>query len=137
MKMMAALKIQLQQALKDKPGILAVYVIGSFASANVSQESDFDLAVAVENKNKIAADDIYKLIQPISFPKDLDLSVVDLSSSPLFLYQIVSKGEKLDLGREKQAIDFESRVLDNYYDTQHLRKIYYSSLKDKFSGYAD
>lgn len=134
--MTVALKNKLRKALKDRPGLLAAYVIGSFASANVGQESDFDLAVAVDNKNKTTADDIYKLIQPVSFPKDLDLSVVDLSSSPLFLYQIVSKGEKLDVGQEKQAVDFESRVLDNYYDTEHLRKIYYSSLKDKFPRYA-
>ena len=130
--MTTTLKTQIQKALKDKPGIIAAYVVGSFASANTSKESDFDLAVVVENKNKTTENDVYNLIRSISFPKDLDLSVVDSSSSPLFLYQIISKGEKIDIGQGKQAVDFEPRVLDNYYDNKHIRDIYYSQLKDKF-----
>ena len=34
------------------------------------------------------------------------------------------------------SIDFEAKVLDKYYDTQHIRLIYYSYLKDKFPKHA-
>lgn len=134
--MIKTIKGELQKSFKNKPAILAAYFIGSFASANTNKESDFDLAVVVDGKNKTTVDDVYKLIQTIAFPRNLDLSVVDLSSSPLFLYQIISRGERVYVGDEKQAINFESRVLDKYYDTRHLREIYYLYLKDKFPSYA-
>ena len=72
-------------------------------------------------------------IKTIDFPKDLDLSVVDKNSSPLFLFQIVSTGQCIYQSSEKEKVSFEAFTLGNYYDTAHLRKIYYSYLKDKFS----
>ena len=120
---------QLKKSFKNKPGVVATYLIGSFASSNTSKESDFDLAVIVEDKKKTTLDDVYKLIQSISFPADPDLS-------PLFLYQIISRGKRLYARAEKKVIDFEAKVLDKYYDTQHIRLIYYSYLKDKFPKHA-
>lgn len=124
---------QLQQLFGQVPRIIAVYVIGSFASGNANKESDFDLAVVVDSKKYLNEDDVYNFVQEVSFPRDLDLSVVDKGSSPLFLFQIIKTGECIYKRSENDRIKFEAFVLHNYYDTAHIRNIYYSYLKDKFA----
>lgn len=125
---------QIQKALQKEAGILAAYVIGSQVGEKARQESDFDLAVVVENKKLLNEDKIYELIRHLEFPKDLDLSVVDRSSSPLFLFQVISHGQKIYSQDPLKTASFEAFVLHYYYDTQHLRDIYYQSLKHKFSS---
>lgn len=123
---------RIKQLLSKEPKIQLAYVLGSVVSGRVRADSDFDLAVIVDDKSKIDYFKIRSLVFPIKFPKDLDLSVVDKSSSPLFLFQIVSKGECIYQKSEQERVSFEVFVLKNYYDTAHMRKIYYSYLKDKF-----
>lgn len=130
----AVLISQIQKALQKEPGILAAYVIGSQMGGKARQESDFDLAVVVENKKLLNEDKIYELIRHLDFPKDLDLSVVDRSSSPLFLFQIISHGQKIYFQDLSKTASFEAFVLHHYYDTQHLRDIYYQGLKHKFTS---
>lgn len=123
---------QIQETLSKESKIKLAYALGSVISGRAGSDSDFDLAVVVDDASKIDYKYIYNLISHISFPKDLDLSIVDRSSSPLFLFQIISKGECIYQISEKNRTLFEVFVLKNYYDTAHMRKIYYSYLKDKF-----
>jgi len=118
--------------LKKEPGVIAAYFLGSVVYGKESRESDFDLAVVVENKKRISEENIYTLLQEITFPRDLDLSVVDKSSSPLFLFQLVSKGKRVYEKSEFEISIFEAFVLHNYYDTQHMRNIYFRNLGSKF-----
>ncbi len=124
---------QIDTSLSKEPKIKLAYVLGSVISGRAKTDSDFDLAIIVDNASKIDYEYIHTLISDINFPKDLDLSVVDKNSSPLFLFQIVSTGQCIYQRSEKEKIAFEAFTLGNYYDTAHLRKIYYSYLKDKFS----
>lgn len=130
----AILISQIQKSLQKEPGILVAYVIGSQVTEKTRRESDFDLAVAVENKKLLNEDKIYELIRHLNFPRDLDLSVVDRSSSPLFLFQIISHGQKIYSPDPSKTASFEAFVLHYYYDTQHLRDIYYQGLKHKFTS---
>lgn len=123
---------QIHTSLSKEPRIKLAYVLGSIISGRAKRSSDFDLAVVVESSDKTDYKYIYSLISDMNFPKDLDLSVVDKTSSPLFLFQIVSTGQCIYQRSEKERISFEAYTLKNYYDTAHLRKIYYSYLKDKF-----
>lgn len=113
-------------------GIKLAYILGSAVSGRARKESDFDLAIVVDDRSKIEYNHIYQLICQISFPKDLDLSIVDKSSSPLFLFQIISTGKCVYQKSNQEKINFEAFVLKNYYDTAHLRKIYHSYLREKF-----
>lgn len=126
------LKQSITTALSRKSGILAAYVLGSMVNDKTIKESDFDLAVVVDNKKSLSFEKIYTLISSISFPRNLDLSVVDKSSSPLFLFQMVSRGKKVYIRNHQEIAAFEAFVMHNYYDTQHIRNIYYSYLKEKF-----
>ncbi len=130
---------QIKVIVEKEKEIIAVYVFGSTVQGYVRQESDLDLAFVVGHKNSTSEDRIYHLIKDIHFPKEPDLSVVDLGSSPLFLYQIISLGKRIYVRDESEANSFEAIVLRRYYDTAHMRAIYYHYLKDKFphSPYAN
>ncbi|MDP3998129.1 MAG: nucleotidyltransferase domain-containing protein [bacterium] len=130
----AVLISQIQKALQKEPRILAAYVIGSQVSQKTRPESDFDLAIVVGDKKLLNEDKIYELVRHLNFPKDLDLSVVDRSSSPLFLFQIISRGQRIYSSNPSKVASFEAFVLHYYYDTQHLRDIYYQGLKHKFTS---
>jgi len=123
----------IQQALFRESKIKMAYVLGSVVSGRVKTDSDFDLAVVVDDATKINYDQIYQLISHLSFPKDLDLSIVDKNSSPLFLFQITSSGKCVYQKSDTEKIAFESFAMKNYYDTAHLRNIYSSYLKERFS----
>ena len=124
------LAAKISRALVDEKEAVSAYLAGSFVRGEARRESDIDLVVAVKKKRADTADRIYSLIKDIEFPKDLDLTVVDKTSSPLFLFQVISKGRRIYQASE--AAGFEAAVLHGYYDTAHLRNIYYSYLKEKF-----
>lgn len=123
---------QIQECLSANPKIISAYVLGSYISGKTKVDSDFDLAVVVDRKTDLTEDKIYDLISKIRFPRDLDLSVVDRNSSPVFLYQIITAGRCVYKKPEHEKQEFEAFVLMKYYDTQHIRNIYYSYLKTKF-----
>lgn len=125
---------QIQNRTGKEANILAVYLFGSLPKGHASHESDFDLAVVVDKKQPNSQDSIYELIKGIQFPKNLDLSVVDRASSPLFLFQVVGKGQRIYERNRSDRVQFEAFVLHNYYDTVHLRAIYERHLKKKFSA---
>lgn len=123
--------LEIKEALSKNPKIISGYILGSYLSGNTNSESDFDLAVVVNNK--LTESEVYDLIKKIKFPRDLDLSVVNKDSSPLFLFQIVSTGKRIYEKNFFEAIAFEDFSLHNYYDTAYLRKLNYSYLKQKFA----
>lgn len=122
----------IQKVLKKEPRILATYIFGSYAKGIANKESDFDIAVVVENKKSISESAAYELLKDIPFPKDPDISIVDKTSSPIFLFQIIKSGAKIYTKDENKTDAFEAYVLKYYYDTQHLRNIYNYYLKEKF-----
>lgn len=122
---------------KKEQGILAAYVIGSTVTGRTRTESDFDLVVVVRDKKIMDLNKVYELIRHLNFPRDLDLSVLDRSSSPIFLFQTITKGKRI-YEKEKQDINnFEAFVLHNYYDTAHIRNTYQKYLKAKLIAYAN
>ena len=123
---------QIRDSVAREPKILAVYCFGSYSKNALGKESDFDLAFLLDKKNSLSLDQIYTLISHIRFPKDLDISIISKSSSPLFLYEIISRGERVYAADEQKTTLFEAHVLANYYDTSHMRKIYSSYLENKF-----
>lgn len=128
---------QLNQIFRLNRHVIAVYIAGSYARGIAGKESDFDLVVAVDDSRLLSEDLVYESVRHLSFPKDLDLSVVDKNSSPLFLFQTISRGERIYEKDNEDAVEFEAQVLHRYYDTDYIRKIYYSHLADKFSYYGN
>lgn len=131
------LKYQLNQIFQTNKHVIAVYVAGSYARKKAWKESDFDLVIVAHNSHFLPPAQVYESIRHLSFPKDLDLSVVDKNSSPLFLFQVISRGERIYEKNKEERVEFEAQVLHRYYDTDYIRKIYYSRLADKFPYYGD
>lgn len=123
----------IQKALKKEPRILAAYIFGSYAKGIHNKESDFDIAVVVENKKLITEEAVYELLKDVPLPKDPDISIVDKTSSPIFLFQIIKSGTRIYAKDENSVIAFEAYVLKDYYDTQHIRNIYNYYLKEMFA----
>ena len=94
--------------------------------------------MVVQNTRSITQDHVYELIRHISFPRDLDLSVVDTTSSPLFLFHIVRDGKVIYEVSQQARMQFEAYALHTYYDTAHMRTIYAQYLPERFprSAYA-
>lgn len=126
------MKEELRKIFYQEPHVLAVYLFGSFVLGKTHNRSDFDLAVVVDDRQKIDEKTVYKLISHLSFPRDLDLSVIDRHSSPLFLFQIIKNGQRLYQRDPRSVLDFESFVMWNYADNKHIREIYATYLPRKF-----
>lgn len=112
--------------------ILACYLFGSRVSNNADTSSDLDVAIAATSRKFCQELDILPELSRISFPAEIDVSVVDLSVSPLFLYQIISKGMCIYEKSKVERVEFESKVQRIYYDTQHMRDIYHLYLEKSF-----
>lgn len=123
----------IQKVLRKEPRILAAYIFGSYVKGIDNKESDFDIAFVVGNKKLITDDTVYELLKDIAFPKDPDISIVDKTSSPILLFQIIKSGTRIYTKDENKANAFEAYILRYYYDTQHLRNIYNYYLKEKFA----
>lgn len=118
--------------LRINPSVIACYIFGSRVNNNEDKTSDLDVAIVVSDRKYYQELDILPQISKISFPKEVDLSVVDLTVSPLFLYQIISKGICIYEKSKFERVEFESKVQRIYFDTQHMRDIYHLSLEKSF-----
>lgn len=126
--------LQNKSVFRQKKEILAVYVFGSQITGPKNIESDLDLAVLVTDKSKVSVRELLGLLlkSKSDFLADLHLSLIDLETSPLFLYQIVKNGFCVYEKEPYERIKFESQALSLYYDNEHLRNIYHYYLQKSF-----
>ena len=111
-----------------KYGVIAVYVHGSRVKGYAAPDSDTDVAVVVEDKEKqkrggFLSYDVANEIESVLKVLNPDIRVVDPNSSPIFLFEII-KGQLVFERNCDDRIDFESSVMQKYYDTQAMDDIY-------------
>ncbi len=137
---MAKLKVNKQRLSQvcQKYDVIAVYLHGSRAKGYAAPDSDTDVAIVVKDRSKLkrGAFSSYNVageIEDILSIKEPDIRVVDRSSSPIFLFEIISCAEVLYQKNALAKLSFEEKVLESYYDTEHMRDIYrdylYSDIK--------
>jgi len=117
--------------------ILTVYLYGSqITTGNKNKESDYDLAIFVENKNQVDYRNfLSKILENFKYPEKLHLTFVDLTqSSPLHLYQIIKNGQLIYEKNPGIHIQIESLILRLYFDDQYRNSIYYQKLKNKYAA---
>ncbi|MBI5122661.1 nucleotidyltransferase domain-containing protein [Candidatus Roizmanbacteria bacterium] len=124
----------LSNIFKNLP-VRACYLYGSRAKNKERTDSDYDLAVFVEDKNKINYRDMLSIINAnFSNPDKLHLTLVDLnSSSPLLLYQIIKNGQLLFEKQYGSHVNMESYVMRLFFDDQYRNKVYYQKLKKSYA----
>ena len=115
------------------PNIIAVYFHGSRASGFASRKSDSDIAIVVGKRPKETSKVINLVEDRIDLPNP-DIRVVDLESSPVFLFSFIKSGKVLYEKNHGERIKFESMAMRKYYDTEHMRSIFRSYL---YKAYAN
>ena len=125
-----------------KYGVTAVYVHGSRVKGYAAPDSDTDIAIVVKDKSKLkigswstydAASEIGDVLSGVKEP---DVRVVDKDSSPVFLFEIIKNGQIL-YGKDLESrVEFESQVMQRYYDTEKMHSIYRTYLYPSVKGAA-
>ena len=116
--------------------VRACYLYGSQTEGGAGPKSDYDLAVIVEDKNKIYYRELLaKIGESFLQTEKLHPTIVDLAtSSPLLLFQIIKKGRLLYERQPGDHIRLESVIMRLYFDDQYRSSIYYQKLKDNYGG---
>ena len=116
-------KNQLYIYFKDQP-IDLVYLFGSQASEEVKPLSDIDFAVLFSKK----LTDQERFTLKIKILTDLSgilktdkIDLVDLKTAPPFLqFEVIKKRNEIFVRNENARIDFETKVLFNFFDRQYF-----------------
>jgi predicted nucleotidyltransferase len=113
------MKKQLQAIFKNQPVELA-YIFGSVATGNANKESDVDIAVLLKKdiSKKKRFEIRLKLMTQLSrtFQREVDLVIFNDIKSVFFKYVIIKEGNLLYGKNEDQHVEFESRIMGEYFD---------------------
>lgn len=123
---------KLQNTFQSYPQIIAAYFYGSQITGRANKQSDLDLALVVDNPKSIKYDTLYQLLTQIIKGVEIDLRIVTSKSSPTYLFQVLKSGKRVYQRDNLERVRFESEVMRNFYDFQHIRNIYDSYLKQAF-----
>lgn len=124
------------------PSILLIYLFGSQAKGKAGPFSDADIGVLL--KNSVSAERYidYQLKLAGEF-KDWfgksDIVVTVMNNAPvLLLYEIIQHGKILHEKDGKTRLDFEMRVMREYFDIEHQRRVndlyLFSHIKERYYG---
>lgn len=123
---------KLTKFLAEQPNIEVCYLYGSRVLGYNAKNSDLDLALVIEDEN-INYGNFYLQISQIFRPFELDLRIINLKSSPTFLFHVI-KGQCIYAKSAREKLIFETKVMQRFYDTQRIRDIYDHYLKQAFQG---
>lgn len=116
-------KNQLYAYFKNQPVDLA-YLFGSQASGKVKPLSDIDFAVLfaknLTDQERFALK--IKILGDLSKILKTDkIDLVDLKTAPPFLqFEVIKKRNEIFIRNENARIDFETKVLFNFFDRQYF-----------------
>ena len=115
------------------PNIVAIYYHGSRANSFASAQSDSDIAVVL-NKKPVETTKIINLVEDQIKLTNPDIRLVDLESSPVFLFSFIKSGKVLYEKSRDDRVKFESMAMRKYYDTEHMRSIFRSYLYKSYAN---
>lgn len=111
---------------KEK-SILFCYLFGSYAYGNYNSKSDIDMAVFLDEKEcrdffRFRLEMMAKLSKLLK--KEADIVVLNDLSSVFFKYVILREGKLIGANDIEKMIEFEAKVLRDYYDYSVFSKEY-------------
>lgn len=118
---------KLKPFFEDNKDIDFAYIFGSQVSGKTNSESDIDIAVYL-NKNK-TKDYFEKRVSFITkleaiLKKRIDLIVLNEIKSIFFKFVIIREGKLVFERDHSKRVDFELRVMQEYYDFQPFSEQY-------------
>jgi predicted nucleotidyltransferase len=117
---------------EKKEQIRFAYLFGSYAKNSQTSLSDVDIAVYLDERLDFFTQRL-KLMEEISRDiggRSIDLVVLN-DSSLILQYEVISHCVILK-DNASERVDFETRVLRNYLDTEPLRHSYIEAVKKAF-----
>ena len=121
---MQEIEKKVSQYFKGSPGIIAVYIFGSFAKEKINQFSDIDIAVLVadELKESSYTDLRLKFMTDLSSVLEKETDVVILNQAPPFLkYQIFKYGKATFERDDRRSRSFKARSILEYFDFKPIK----------------
>lgn len=121
---------KLKKILSKQPVKLA-YLYGSYARGQETPKSDIDIAVVMAEKAKTADYEIAAGLQKAigkSLP-EIEVREIKPTTEPVFLRSVLKDRITLLARSEKERVDFETKGMKRFYDTQHLRNLNFYYLK--------
>lgn len=124
----------LKSKLASEEEVKFAYLFGSQVRQDVGKRSDIDIAVYLDNGVDGFRYRLYlmeAIIKPVKNEK-VDIIILD-TATLLLCHQVVKNGVVLkdDKG---QRLDFETRVLKEYLDTEYLRNTQLSYMREHIKG---
>lgn len=116
---------KIKESLLNEPSVILAYVFGSRIKGSINNRSDWDLGVYFTQKNlsnnpwhdfMLAA----KLEQIVN--AEVQIIVLNKPLTPLLGFEIVGKGQLLINKDDNLRLDYENRILRNYYDWNYIYK---------------
>ena len=98
---------------RQVPGLLAVWVFGTWGTVHERPDSDLDVAVLAEHP--LTAEDIRAALAALSDATDRDIDLVDLTRADAVLRaQVVAYGRRLFCAEPGRCTAFEDFVYSDY-----------------------
>ena len=118
---------KLKQFFEKDKEVEFAFIFGSQVSGKINSESDIDIAVYLD-KNKIK-DYFEKRVSLITnleaiLKKRIDLIVLNEIKSIFFKFVIIKEGKLVFEKNHSKRVDFELRVMQEYYDFQPFLEQY-------------
>lgn len=113
----------LAKALKENRGVDFAYLFGSRAAGRAGDASDWDIAVLfVKNPHRESAWCVFDLEAELSHGIGEETHIVPLNGldSPVFQFQVVSKGLVLADNNPAARVSYEVGVLRRYHDWRYF-----------------
>jgi len=123
---------KIQKILQGQPNVIAAYLFGSTARGQTHPKSDLDIGVVLKDEESLSFGELVSLMTMIdeAVPDfKVDVRPIVKRSSPLFVFNVIKEGRPIYVKSEKERVQFEVAALKRFYDTQHLRDVYYSYLQ--------
>ena len=108
----------LTDTIKD---IDAIYIFGSYADGNFTDDSDIDIAFL--NKSELSSVEVWDISSSLSSLLKIDVDLIDLkNTNTIFRFEIISKAIKIYEINEKEVEKFEDLTYSFYIDFNEIRK---------------
>jgi len=120
---------ELVELFKKDQDVVAVYLFGSYGRDDIGSLSDVDIAVLLEPRVS-SVNYFEKQLQLVRDACHLlhtgEVDLVVLNEAPLtFKYGVISDSKVIYCANEEVKIDFETRAMLDYLDTEKIRDEYF------------
>ncbi|MCS4541645.1 MAG: nucleotidyltransferase domain-containing protein [Euryarchaeota archaeon] len=125
---------ELKKFFKGRREVIAAYLFGSRAEGFERKESDYDIAILLDEK--ALQIDLFgyrlRMMSELSDFLKKDVELIILNNAPLFLAsQIISKGKILhDKDPDKRAF-FEMKLMSRFYDYKKIMHQYLENFRER------